>query len=74
MQNRFLPSSKQMDNIHKEKKQPDVLKELLDGNEVTEREERTLTYCFATYVVTKEVQERLATEIKKCQKEYLIER
>ena len=51
----------------------DVLKELLDGNEVTEREERTLAYCFTTYAVTKEDQERLATEIKKCQKERLVE-
>jgi len=51
----------------------DVLKELLDGNEVTEREERTLAYCFKTYAVTKEDQDRLATEIKKCQKERLVE-
>ena len=51
----------------------DVLKELLDGNEVTEREERTLAYCFTTYAVTKEDQDRLATEIKKCQKERLEE-
>ena len=42
----------------------DILKELLDGNEVTEREERTLAYCVTTYAVTKEDQDRLATEIK----------
>ena len=51
----------------------DVLKELLDGNEVTEREERTLAYCYTKYAVTKDMQDEIAKHIKECQKQSLEE-